>query len=1562
MKTPRSPIPKMLAVLASLLFITFYGSPLAFGQGASLGNGASMEVLGVGTGALLRSPLTDPENDGNEAAGPTDPSWNWVSITSNSERGFDAVAVDGFPAGTERSYNVFDHLASGGGAAKWCCGEPIGSGAALATTPLQITVQLNDIYRLTHFTVTSGNDTPTRDPANWQILGSNDGITFDPIFTQIAGGDTATTSLWGATRDQVIKFSLTNPAKAFSYIRFECTATYILGTGAFFQLDEIEYYGLQGPAELEEKTIGIGTAALIKGDQTDPDNNGSKTLGSTDASWNWKAITANNKAAFDTDGAFNVFDNSVGTGTDKWCCDDATAESPKSVTVEFDKPLVLTHFTITSGNDAPDGDPIKFQMLGSTDGVAFTPFYTRDKPTALWTARNQIAKITLKDPTPPYKFIRYEATETAGATHAVAEIELFGKFGGLSNPGVSGILNAANFLQLKVRDGVDTMLDPSTIKLLVDGVAITPVLSKNADVTSLLYDRSPLFASATAHTYALTAKDNFGNPLVRNGSFTTPAHTTINAALAIASVDTNKPGFRMKAHQMSFNKNPGVANIPNAERQIANGYFDSITGLPVENTMDFTFIEPDGSFIDTETINFNGEGAPNPFQLFSNTALPPQDREDKPVPGIPGGNGTDRYVQSIETILELKTGLYRFGIVSDDGSRLSFGRGPGDVIGTQLTSAGGTVNTTVDVVITADGFYPVRLLWFETGGGSGVEFFTVNVVTGERTLINDPLVATAVKAYRGSEVGRPFVSRVLPSNGYQFAFANEDIVVDITDAGLAVDPTTIRLLLNNVAVTVTPVKVENVTSIKRVGSLSNLLPAGVNTVNIIYGFTESTRLVTVTNTYTYTVPAYTRPIPPGNRVAVADVSGNGFRVRAHQMDRSLNGNQGNGGRHTGQNMPGPEIQLNDGYIDPVTNLPYPNLADLSAFGPDGTLELYGTLNFNVPSLLDPAYPIGGTGIFQRGSDTVMPGLPGRGTSPIAPAVPASNTAAVGTENTVHEFTSYLELKAGVYMFGVNADDGWVAYSSPNPRDTLGTILGYRNAPGGNTGYPLTVAPATFNVVVQEDGIYPFRILFAQGGGGVNIEFMTVDRNTGQMTLVNDSSALLPTTAGAEVASPIAAYSTYTGAVRPWVKNSVYPMPNIGTATPLVTAGNAGPTLWQNRDQQSGPGPITRKLGLLNGNWNSGEIQNSSTAQRPFGDAVGAIVADLGAGSVGMVLNGVSVTPTVTAVAGSTDKLVLYTPPVALSSTANHVAGLIYAGTTNYWVFNVITNVSVSGTNALASNAGIAAARGFRVKVAQSTTGRTGNTMAAAELQLAGTPASVTPAGAGPGGSYVVPGIINFSSRRVPGQTGAEIGNFQTLMSTPADEAIPGLPGTGLTGAAGLNNFTAEIFAYLDLPAGYQKFGVNGDDGWKVQIGDPGQTNGPILYTLDRGAGAQDFPFAFITPQAGLYPVRLVWWQGGGDANLEFFTYGPNNEKIPVNSANGVKAYYNAVGSPFNIPKITLGATVNGTLNLTWINGGQLETAPTVQGPWTGTGDSDGSYSEVISEGAGAKFYRVKQTQ
>ena len=163
-----------------------------------------------------------------------------------------------------------------------------------------------------------------------------------------------------------------------------------------------------------------------------------------------------------------------------------------------------------------------------------------------------------------------------------------------------------------------------------------------------------------------------------------------------------------------------------------------------------------------------------------------------------------------------------------------------------------------------------------------------------------------------------------------------------------------------------------------------------------------------------------------------------------------------------------------------------------------------------------------------------------------------------------EATTYLDLKKGVYVFAMNSDDGYVISTSPNPQDTLGTILGFYNGGRGNAtafpGFPNNVNPPVitpgtdtgstpFSVVVPEDGVYPFRILYWQGGGGVNAEFFVMNKESGRVMLVNDLT-------GDASVTMVPAYRGYTGPAKPWTRFSVSPTP------------------WDNKQQQqTGPGPL-----------------------------------------------------------------------------------------------------------------------------------------------------------------------------------------------------------------------------------------------------------------------------------------------------------------------------------------------------------------------------------------------------
>jgi hypothetical protein len=186
---------------------------------------------------LIGGDLTDPEDDGVEGdtilAGVDTPqtagtNFNWVSITASAEEYF-----HGF-GGNEGSFDMFDNLI-GGGAAKLCCGG----------APLFATVEFETLVSLTHFTLTSSNDTPARDPLDFQIQGSNDGIEFEPIYVR---ADDA--SLWGATRNLTVRIDLPFPSDPYKFIRYDVTRT----GGANHALSEIEYFGEEGSLAPPEVT------------------------------------------------------------------------------------------------------------------------------------------------------------------------------------------------------------------------------------------------------------------------------------------------------------------------------------------------------------------------------------------------------------------------------------------------------------------------------------------------------------------------------------------------------------------------------------------------------------------------------------------------------------------------------------------------------------------------------------------------------------------------------------------------------------------------------------------------------------------------------------------------------------------------------------------------------------------------------------------------------------------------------------------------------------------------------------------------------------------------------------------------------------------------------------------------------------------------------------------------------------------------------------------------------------------------------------------------------------
>lgn len=126
-----------------------------------------------------------------------------------------------------------------------------------------------------------------------------------------------------------------------------------------------------------------------------------------------------------------------------------------------------------------------------------------------------------------------------------------------------------------------------------------------------------------------------------------------------------------------------------------------------------------------------------------------------------------------------------------------------------------------------------------------------------------------------------------------------------------------------------------------------------------------------------------------------------------------------------------------------------------------------------------------------------------------------------------------------------------------------------------------------------------------------------------------------------------------------------------------------------------------------------------------------------------------------------------------------------------------------------------------------------------------------------------------------------------------------------------------------------------------------------LGQADVGKGASDVLFPVVVQQAGTYPLRLIYFQGGGGGNCEFFSY-VGGTKVLINdlTQGGLRAYYSLVHPGLSI-------TSDGT-NLTVTYGGTLQTSTDLVN-WTDVAGSSSLVIPLNSAGAQA-FFRAKMVQ
>lgn len=523
-----------------------------------------------------------------------------------------------------------------------------------------------------------------------------------------------------------------------------------------------------------------------------------------------------------------------------------------------------------------------------------------------------------------------------------------------------------------------------------------------------------------------------------------------------------------------------------------------------------------------------------------------------------------------------------------------------------------------------------------------------------------------------------------------------------------------------------------------------------------------------------------------------------------------------------------------------------------------------------------------------------------------PGVPGTDPNGDGSDGVAGEVITYIDLPVGKHTLVVQSDDGF--------RTMAGTDVFRAQLTADSAG---AVANTAFSVYVQDAGVYAFRTVWEEGSGNAYLEWSSVLADGTTRVLLND-------TAGGGL-------RTYRAVTNKGPAAITYVSPEPGATGVLFDA------------------PIV----LM--------IQDGQNA--------------VDAGSIKLTLDGAEVSVQPTKLGDVTT--VSYQPPAYFASGSQHTAGITFTSggvsRTETWTFTVITYPTLNRAHQAVSVDRIMP--GFRWRVFQNET-VTPNSLASCEQALAGQlrgPAGETlenladPLATGPavgngvkvGALYQfdIPTVLNLS------QNAEAAGNFSfnatdPLLAVP-DDPMPGIPGTTFS----TDGIDAEVVTFIDLPAGIITFGVVSDDSFRAQAGYINVPADGVLLSQVDGATA-NVTFRCVVQDAGVYPVRVIWQEGGGGANLELFTVKADGGLVLLNdTANGGYRTYRAGVAPDKPTapvEFSLGITRSGTgVEITWTEPGTVLQESANLTTWTDTAGATSPYRPTIT-GTEAKYYRLRK--
>jgi hypothetical protein len=360
----------------------------------------------------------------------------------------------------------------------------------------------------------------------------------------------------------------------------------------------------------------------------------------------------------------------------------------------------------------------------------------------------------------------------------------------------------------RVSDLGAAVLNPSTVRITIDGVVYTPVASpKNLDATDFTFTPSRPFFPNVDHSYLITATDTLGTTVTTSGIFHTPPYAYLDASDKVTPTD-DQPGFLWSIHQnglllenslsRTLHQLAGLLGQNFADPDARGGsFFPGVAGPTPNHAITFEL---------EETLDLNDVGGTTAGEFGP----------DLQMPGLPGilveGSTTDGVAVEVTTFISLPAGTHTLVVNSDDGFRTVAGHINDIFLGQaagQFDSPAGraAADTAYDIRVAAAGVYPFKTIYYDGAGAASIEWKAR--INGTNILLNDTVNGGFQTYRRANTPLRTGINMVSPLPGATGVSRNTAIFASILEGATTVDLNSVRLRLDGSLVTVTPTRIDN---------------------------------------------------------------------------------------------------------------------------------------------------------------------------------------------------------------------------------------------------------------------------------------------------------------------------------------------------------------------------------------------------------------------------------------------------------------------------------------------------------------------------------------------------------------------------------------------------------------------------------------------------------------------------------------------------------------------------------------------------------------------------------